>query len=74
MGAWSKCSTCGWKPDVPQETGVSEELLCGNYPPTYVASQQFVQYCPNYLAFNVDICGHPNHLFFCKVFNAVVAV
>ena len=55
---------CTWE-GVPHVVGcqmwqkVSEELLCGNYP-TYVASQQFVPYCPNYLLpFNVDICGRP---------------
>ena len=34
-----------WKPS--QLCGRSSVLLCGNYP-TYVASQQFVPYCPSY--------------------------
>ena len=44
---------CTWE-GVPHVVGcqmwqkVSEEPLCGNYP-TYVAGQQFVPYCPNYL-------------------------
>ena len=47
MGA---CSTCGLEPDVALRRHVSEEPVCGNYP-TYVARQQFVPYCPNYLLF-----------------------
>ena len=50
----ARCARCGsqgewrapvWKPS--QLCGRSSVLLCGNYP-TYVASQQFVPYCPSY--------------------------
>ena len=50
----ARCARCGsqgewrapvWKPS--RLCGRSSVLLCGNYP-TYVASQQFVPYCPSY--------------------------